>query len=256
MDSVAIDLADLRLVFRSTDPVLLEIVRTAAGYCPQHPEPRDLPPRVSAQLLRREQVGWEPGTETTRAFSPHDGDAFSAVLRAALCDALAPHGALLHAAGAVVRGKAVLFIAPSGGGKSTLSNLIGESFPLLSDETICLRPSREGSGEYLAYGTCFWSSLSPRSGPHSGFPIAALCFLEKGPLRCVPLGKRQALRGLLAEYHLREAPSAAFESLNFAHQILARVPAHRLRFPLGADLASLLDSLVSQEPSEEAIGAF
>jgi hypothetical protein len=246
-ESVTIDLADLRIEFSSTDRELLEMVRRAATFCPAPLEPRALARRLQARLVLSDRASWErQGPDTARATSPRDADALVAVLRAALCDALAPDGALLHAAGVIVRDRALLFLAPSGGGKSTLSRLVGDRFPLLSDETVCVRPSRDGSG-YLAYGTSLWSTAGPKRIPERGFPLAALCFLEKGPLKWARLARRKALRELMVQYHLRLSPGAATESLDFGLRLLEEVAAYRLRFPVDAQLEPLFDELVPEQ---------
>jgi hypothetical protein len=241
--SASINLADVRIEFSSADRELLDMVRRAATFCTPAPESCAPMRRLHARLMLSDRVGWErEGPGLARAFSPRDAESLEAVLRAALCDALSPDGALLHAAGAVVQDRALLFLALSGGGKSTVSRLVGDRFQLLSDETVCVRPAPDDSG-YLAYGTCFWSTAGPKQYPSRGFPLAALCFLAKGPLACASLDRREALRLLMAQYHLRSSPEAGGESLEFGLRLLDQVPAYRLRFPIDARLDPLLESL-------------
>ena len=65
----------------------------------------------------------------------------SAVTMAAI-GAARGRGLLLHAAGlAAEDGRVVVFVAPSGGGKSTLTSSLGRHFGYVSDETVLVEPS-------------------------------------------------------------------------------------------------------------------
>ena len=165
------------------------------------------------------------------AACPADGLSFVPILRAAMTQALAPDGALLHAAGAVLDGRGLLFVAPSGGGKTTVSNLIAGEATLLSDETMCVRPDPARPGRYVIYGTCFWSGPA-HPGKAGAFPLEAIFFLRKGPLRIEPLARPAALAELLAQLHLPLGPTAVGDSLAFAAKSLAKTPAYSLRFAL------------------------
>jgi hypothetical protein len=177
-----------------------------------------------------------------------DGDSFVAVLRAAMCQALAPEGALLHGAGIVLDDQGILLIAPSEGGKTTISRLLSSQADILSDETICVRPDADRPGRYLLYGSCFWSgpAYPSRAG---GFPLRAICFLRKGALGRAPLPRARALRELLRELHLPIGPTATVDSLALADRLLANVPAQTLTFALDSDPAPLLRSLLAREQS-------
>jgi hypothetical protein len=78
---------------------------------------------------------------------------------------------LIHACGIVRNGKAVLFLAPSGGGKTTVIGLsLGD--PVLSDDQIVLR---QQDGIVSAHGTPLGSVIG---GPHAA-PLGGLILLEK-----------------------------------------------------------------------------
>jgi hypothetical protein len=189
-------------------------------------------------------LSWLPeGPAQATAESPLDADSFEAVLRAAMCQALAPEGALLHAAGVALDEQGILLVAPSGGGKTTISRLLSTHADILSDETLGIRRDVLSPGHYLLYGSCLWSGpLYPsRAG---GFPLRAICFLRKGALGCAPIARSQALRELLRELYLPIGPTAAADALAFASQLLEAVPACALRFPLNADPAPELRRLL------------
>ncbi len=154
-----IEFAELEVQFDSTDPGALELVRRAARVSPGVISGRNHhPPVLRASLSDGPEPRWVPeGRDRAVAESPLDSASFVAVLRAAMCQALAPEGALLHAAGVVLDGQGILLIAPSEGGKTTISRLLSGEADILSDETICVRPAGRHPGRYALYGTCFWS---------------------------------------------------------------------------------------------------
>ena len=95
-------------------------------------------------------------------------------------DLLSYNGLVLHASAVVVDGRAYLFSAPSGGGKSTHTALWLERFPgsyLLNDDKPALRVDDEG--RWWAYGTP-WSGTYDISR-NERVPLRAICFVEKGP---------------------------------------------------------------------------
>ena len=52
---------------------------------------------------------------------------------------------MLHAVGLQIRRKAVLFVAPSGGGKSTLAaSFLNEGHPLVCEDIAVIRQERKG----------------------------------------------------------------------------------------------------------------
>ena len=65
-------------------------------------------------------------------------------------------GVIVHAAGAVVQGGALVFLGASGAGKSTLSRMFleaGLGAALLSDDRVILRGCSEWLGEPRARGS-------------------------------------------------------------------------------------------------------
>lgn len=79
----------------------------------------------------------------------------------------------LHAAAVVRHGEAIVFPAPSGGGKSTLA--ASSPHQVLGDEMIAVNPA---SG--LARPTVFWGDTVCRPAPCEDVPISALVGLRKG----------------------------------------------------------------------------
>lgn len=237
---IALEFASIALEFQPEDSDLAGLVRLAASISPAVAPSNERVPKLRVRLTRGQAPSWSVDAEGlgVAACSP-DGLSFVPVLRAAMCQALAPEGALVHAAGAVLDGEGLLFVAPSGGGKTTLSNLIADEATLLSDETVCVRPDPVRPGHYAIYGTCFWSGPA-HPGRAGAFPLAALCFLRKGPLELRPLQRLAALPELLREIHLPLTLDATTNSLAVATRLLQRTPAFSLQFPLAVSPISEL----------------
>lgn len=104
-------------------------------------------------------------------------------------------GLLLHAAGIVKDGRALVFPGKSGAGKSTLSKLAASAgLRLLSDELVPVLPWRGG---YAAYGSPFWGELR-RPGSDGRFKLRGLYSLHKARKNSVEPGPAgEMLRRLL-----------------------------------------------------------
>lgn len=111
----------------------------------------------------------------------------------------------LHSSAVMLDGKAYLFTAPSGTGKSTHTEKWCRLFGarLLNDDKPVLRRQQ---GKWTAYGTP-WSGKYDLSVP-AGVPLGAVAFLQRGtenrirrlsPQEAVPLLISQLLRYLSAE---------------------------------------------------------
>ena len=110
--------------------------------------------------------------------------------------ALAPRlGIILHAAGAVRDGKVSAFAARSGGGKSTLANLIDgkDGWRVIADDRLILRWM---DGTWLAHGTP-WPGESGIARAEAA-PLGGVHVLRRaGEHRAEPMEKADALRALL-----------------------------------------------------------
>lgn len=131
-------------------------------------------------------------------------------------------GTFLHASAVVLDGKAYLFSANSGTGKSTHTEkwcrLFGATY--LNDDKPVLRYI---DGRWMAYGTP-WSGKHDLSSP-VGVPLGGIAFLERGEEnRISPMAAAQAVPRLL-------------------HQSLWRLPQHQMETQL-----ALVDKLVRLIP--------
>ncbi len=85
-------------------------------------------------------------------------------------------GVLLHAAGLLTAGRAILFTGASGSGKTTVVALSPQA-TALSDDLVVLRP---GAAGWTAYGTPFWNpETAARPGQTASGPVAGIYRLVK-----------------------------------------------------------------------------
>jgi hypothetical protein len=248
-----LDIAGLRLEFQSRDAQPLHLLRTASAFPPGFAGVAELTPAVTVALTLGGALAYRPSSQAL-AMAELCGDEeslaghLSAICRAAMSQALTHQGgALMHGAAAVLDGAAILLMAPSEGGKTTLSGLLGGAgIPILSDETIAVRPI-EGKKEFNAFGTFFWSGpLLPTVA--GGWPIRGVAFLEKGSLHATELPQSEALGRFLQEWHVAEDAQAIATALSLAARILEEAPARRLSFELTDQpdqIAQLLRSWVA-----------
>lgn len=172
---------------------------------------------------------WDPATRQGRIRQSANPYSIDAVLRIVHTLVLAGEsGFLLHAASAVLDGKAFVFAGVSGAGKTTVSRLAPPDAHLLTDEISYVR--KEGDG-YVAYGTPFAGELA-KAGENLKAPLAAVYLLAQGPEnRIDEVSATEAARGLLTNilFFAEDADlvRAVFQS---ALQFVELVPVRRLTF--------------------------
>jgi hypothetical protein len=248
-----LDIAGLGLEFHSPETQPLLLLRNAAMLPPGFAGTKDSKPAVTVDMRLTGELAYQ-ASSISSAHAQLSSDAetlplhLSAICRAAMSQALSHDGgALVHAAAAVIDGQATLLVAPSEGGKTTLSGMLAsERVPILSDETIALRAT-DKNGRFNAHGTFFWSGpvLPTLSG---GWPLRCVALLEQGPLGIDPLPVGEALGRFLREWHVAEDEGAASRALAVATNILEHAPAYRLSFRLSDSPASLIRLLQSVVP--------
>lgn len=146
-------------------------------------------------------------------------------------------GLLVHSAGLGLPGRgAVVALAVSGGGKSTLSNLATQFFGL-SDETVLLTP-----GPPPTISATPLRSMSEKVPQQRTEPLRALLFLEKSlQPSYTRIAPHEALPRLLAQAY-KFPPELATTAHLFkrASQLVENVPAFRFAFPKSPEAEALL----------------
>jgi len=135
-------------------------------------------------------------------------------------------GSFLHASAVVWNGKAYLFSANSGTGKSTHTEkwcrLFGATY--LNDDKPALRLL---NGAWMAYGTP-WSGKHDLSSP-IGVPLGGIAFLERGEEnRITPMDPAEAVPKLMCQSLWKLNRQQMEKQLLLADQLLRQVPVWRL----------------------------
>ncbi|MCD4847801.1 MAG: hypothetical protein K8R76_06390 [Candidatus Aegiribacteria sp.] len=86
-------------------------------------------------------------------------------------------GAVLHASAIVFRQRGILFLAPSGGGKSTAAAILGNSgLEVLGDDSTVVSKGTDGIWRVISCASWKWQS----GKHHEPVKLGSLVFLEKG----------------------------------------------------------------------------
>lgn len=133
---------------------------------------------------------------------------------------------LIHGCGLAREGKGYLFLAPSGGGKSTLARLSTGSADCLSDEHLLLLT---GGHPRIAAPPCCPAVAFPE-----GIEIEKAFVLGKeGSLSFAPLTPGELLAALAPQIYASSwEPDAARGILGAARRACERIPAWRMAFAL------------------------
>ena len=148
-------------------------------------------------------------------------------------------GMMLHSSAVVVDGKAYLFSADPGTGKSTHTKLWLEKFGdrayILNDDKPALRLEK---GQWMAYGT-------PWSGKHdisvnTGVPLAGIAMIERGEANEIhPHGGTVAIRELLAQVNRPKGAEYRILLLELLDKLVTQVPIWKLRCNMTPEAAEI-----------------
>ncbi len=137
------------------------------------------------------------------------------------------NGFLLHSSAVMLDGKAYLFSAPSGTGKSTHTSLWLKEFPgaqILNDDKPAIRILDDG---IYVYGTP-WSGKTDLN-LNQKVPLQGIAFLERGEQNVIhPLDSMKALENLLNQTVRPGERECVTKLFGLLDKILTRVPIYRL----------------------------
>ena len=146
-----------------------------------------------------------------------------------MADALAVHGVLLvHGSTVAVDGKAYLFAARSGTGKSTHTRLwrqlLGDRAVMVNDDKPLVAVMDSG---ILVYGT-------PWDGKHhlstnTAVPLAGICLLGRGAENKIwSVSAREAYPALMGQIFRPRDPAALMQVLVLADRLMERTPLYAM----------------------------
>ncbi len=137
-------------------------------------------------------------------------------------------GMMLHSSAVVVDGKAYLFTADSGTGKSTHTrlwlDLFGDRAFILNDDKPALRLE---DGVWYAYGTP-WSGKNDIS-VDKRVPVAGIAALQRGEKNEIePLGGIEGVQAILKQVNRPRAAGCREKLLELMDKLFAQVPVWKL----------------------------
>jgi len=136
-------------------------------------------------------------------------------------------GMMLHSSAVVRDGKAYLFTAPCGTGKSTHTRLWLESFPdafILNDDKPALRLE---NGKFFAYGTP-WSGKTAQN-QNIRVELGGICILRRGvENKITPYSGRAAIHDILEQTVRPRDPALMGKLLELLDSLVQTVPVLKL----------------------------
>jgi len=157
--------------------------------------------------------------------------------------AVLPHGVVLHASAVAENNISHLFLAPSGGGKSTLMSKLSRSmFGAIADDSVVVARGTDGIIRCLPCG-----SMKQATGIEDiqGAPLYGIYFIEKGtPSLVFPVEPEYAFYRavstlpVLAWPHLE--PHEQKQALRFLESLMHLFPVHILRYDISQDPEHLI----------------
>lgn len=164
---------------------------------------------------------------------------------------LAHDGMLLHASAVVLDGRAYLFSAPCGTGKSTHTKLwlqvFGDRATILNDDKPALRLE---DGAWYAYGT-------PWSGKHdistnSRVPVAGICFLHQAKENTIlPFSGPKAIFSLLEQTARPAGAELRRQLMVLLDRLLTQVPVWQMGCNMDPQAALVSYEAMSAERKDD-----
>lgn len=149
-------------------------------------------------------------------------------------------GFRLHASAVVLDGKAYLFSAPSGTGKSTHTSLWLEYFGMershiINDDTPIIRCV---GNRYIVYGSP-WSGSSNINRNDSA-PLQGIAFIERSQNNWIhPLSEEEAVFCLLNQARRTAVPTRLNTMLSLLGELIKKVPIYRMGCTRGHSAVSM-----------------
>ncbi|MCQ2354495.1 MAG: hypothetical protein MJ102_05240 [Clostridia bacterium] len=156
------------------------------------------------------------------------------------CESAARDGVLLfHSSAIAVDGKAYLFTAPSGTGKSTHTRLwremLGADAVMVNDDKPLLRVKDGGT---IVYGTPWMGKHG--LGSNISAPVDGICFIERSKTNSIErIEVGQALPVLLSQTYRPHDPTAMACVLPMVAKMARDIPVWKLRCNISAEAAQL-----------------
>lgn len=141
---------------------------------------------------------------------------FQVILRKILLDLLVINkGFLLHASASDISGKAVLFLGPSGAGKTTIINLLRPRHEPLADDTIAIR---EEKGGFYFYQLPFYEKELNINKRTERFKIDKVFLLRKANfMKIIKINRKNTIFNQIFKQLLTVKPYLRIQSKHLLH---------------------------------------
>lgn len=155
-------------------------------------------------------------------------------------------GFMLHSSAVAVDGRAYLFSAPSGTGKSTHTGmwlkLFGEQAQIINDDKPALRFIGD---KVIAYGTP-WSGKSDLN-VNIGVPVGGICVLERSATNFIePLDEATAVYSILNQTIRPSRPELMSCLLEYVDRLIRKVPIWRMGCNISTEAAQVAYNAMSK----------
>jgi hypothetical protein len=203
---------------------------------------------VSASAEGHIDIG--AGQASLHLFGPHplgDIDYCLRIIYALL--AFQQGGLLVHGAGLVQQGRALIFFGHSGSGKTTIARHSTHA-TLLNDDLVLLLPHAAG---WHVHATPFWNPSQAARPTPGAAPLAVLLRLVQAPhVALEPIGPAQAAAELLACVPLLPGSLTHSQAvMALVLRLLHHIPSYRLYFLPDASFWQVVAPLLNKEPAHE-----
>ena len=157
---------------------------------------------------------------------------------------------LFHGSAIAADGKAYLFTAKSGTGKSTHTALwiqyLGDRAVMVNDDKPLIRVTDD---EVLIYGTP-WCGKH-RLGENICVPLRGLSILERGEINEIhPISKKEALPMMLQQSYRPAEIKALEKTVDLISKLSAKVPIYRLKCNMDIEAAEVAFRAMSEKAGE------
>jgi len=109
-------------------------------------------------------------------------------------------GIFLHASSVIVSGKALLFLGHSSSGKSTISRLLSERYPIIADDKVYICKNKNGDWSVCdgSDGFPLKQRYSPSAGRQKSYPLfAVLRIFKSKSMKIMPISPKETCRYLM-----------------------------------------------------------
>jgi len=129
-------------------------------------------------------------------------------------------GSIFHASGNIINGGAFLFLAPSGGGKSTATTLLSDEFKSIASDTIIIRKEKVN---YFVYQTPFLEKDIWVKKDKTKYPLFKIFFIKKSDFFRIEriFNKQKIINLILKQIFFNKRNQKNFKQIKFVLEFVS-----------------------------------